>query len=204
MRVSLPHLSIYHYSCRHQFHGIDYLWEINSVVELIPGDVDYMCRNWRFQNCRRYMLCVGEGHPYYSISNPQTIWRLFAGSIPALKINNVWDMAYSVPHLVPQMLQEESMPPMDVSSSRRLNKNKVPTGSVLNIKYFFFSWGTNTQTVLKFFLISTKLYTYSFCNYISFPPKTKTACFLYWNKSITRLYINIELGMSLASVVHVK
>jgi hypothetical protein len=36
--------------------------------------------------------------------------RLFEGdekSIPALKINNVWDMAYSVPHLVPQMLQGE-------------------------------------------------------------------------------------------------
>ncbi len=56
------------------------------------------------------MLCVGGGHPYYSITNPQTIWRLFAGdekSIPALKINNVWDMAYSVPYLVPQMLQGE-------------------------------------------------------------------------------------------------
>ncbi len=51
---------------RHRFHVIHSLWEINLVVKLILGDIDSMWRNWRFQNCRRHMLCVGEGHYHWS------------------------------------------------------------------------------------------------------------------------------------------
>ncbi len=50
-------------------HGIDSLWEINSAVELILGDIDSMWRNWTFQNCHRHMLFVGgsrEGTPNWS------------------------------------------------------------------------------------------------------------------------------------------
>ncbi len=44
----------------HQFHRIDSLWEFNSVVELILGDIVPMWRNWRFQNCRHNILCLGK------------------------------------------------------------------------------------------------------------------------------------------------
>jgi hypothetical protein len=40
------------------------------------------------------------------ISNMQTIWQLDEKSIPALKINILWSMSDSIPHLVPTHFQE--------------------------------------------------------------------------------------------------
>ncbi len=48
---------------------------------------------------RIYILYIGQ-----DISNMQTKWQLSAGnekSIPALKINILWDMANSIPFLAP-------------------------------------------------------------------------------------------------------
>jgi hypothetical protein len=40
--------------------------ELNSVVKLILRDINSIWRNWRFQNGRLHMFCVGKGHPYWS------------------------------------------------------------------------------------------------------------------------------------------
>ncbi len=44
----------------------DSLWEINSAVELILGDIDSMWRSWRFQNVLVSSYVEGGGHPYLS------------------------------------------------------------------------------------------------------------------------------------------
>jgi hypothetical protein len=53
---------------------------------------------------------VGEGYPPVdkNISNTQTLWQLLEGdekSIPAIKIYILWDMADSIPYLVPSPTQ---------------------------------------------------------------------------------------------------
>ncbi len=90
---------------RHRFHEINFLWEGNSVVELIlealspcEGTEDFrtvivICYVWR------------KDTPIdQKISNTQTIWELLATwdekLIPVLKIYLLWDMADSIPYLV--------------------------------------------------------------------------------------------------------
>jgi hypothetical protein len=53
-----------------------------------------------------------EGHPFWS-THFQTIWQLSAAeekSISAFKINILWDMAASIPYLVPTQFQELIFP----------------------------------------------------------------------------------------------
>ncbi len=61
------------------------------------------------------MLLVGKDTTIGQyVSNMQTIWQFSAGderSIPALKINILWDMADSMPYLVPTRFQESIFPP---------------------------------------------------------------------------------------------
>jgi hypothetical protein len=62
----------------------------------------------------QYVACEGRT-PLLDKTFPimETIWQLSLGdemSIPALKINILWDMADSIPYLVPTQLQELILP----------------------------------------------------------------------------------------------
>jgi hypothetical protein len=55
------------------------------------------------------------------IFSTQTIWQLSAGdekSIPALKINILWDIADSIQHLVPTQFQESIFTPINRLKNR--------------------------------------------------------------------------------------
>jgi hypothetical protein len=93
----------------HRFYGIDPLWEIDAVVELILGDIDdSMWRNWKFQNYRHHICCVWAKDTSIG-QHTQTILQLSAGDeklIPALIMNILSDMAVSIPCLVLTQFQE--------------------------------------------------------------------------------------------------
>jgi hypothetical protein len=103
---------------RHRIHGIDSLWEINSVAELILGDMDSMWRKWRIKLVVVIWYCVQEKITSIRqhISNKKTIRQMSEvdeKSIPALKINIFWDMVKLISYLVPNQIQRNRFfPPL--------------------------------------------------------------------------------------------
>ena len=110
---------------RHRFHGIDFLWEINSNVELIFGNLRFYVKDLkRSENCHRHMLSVGEGfpgHPYWSKHSWQA-YNLAAVSrgrkVDSCFRNILWDIADSIPYLVHTQFQESISPPLPVQKYR--------------------------------------------------------------------------------------
>jgi hypothetical protein len=100
----------------YQFYGIDSMWGINSIVDSILEDI-VPCEEIEDFRIVVIISCVwGKDTPIdQHISNMQTIRQLLAGdekSIPALKINILWSMSDSIPHLVPTTFQESIFLPL--------------------------------------------------------------------------------------------
>jgi hypothetical protein len=95
-------------------------------------------------------VCGGKDNPFEKhISNTQTIWLLIAGdekSIPALKINILWDMSDFVSYFVPTQLQESILSPLHVQKYR-FGKPVLTTGRKLACKNLL------TLTLCKWFVV---------------------------------------------------
>jgi len=104
------------------------MWGINSIVDLILEDI-VPCEEIEDFRIVVIISCVwGKDTPIgQHISNMQTIWQLDEKSIPALKINILWSMSDSIPHLVPTHFQESIFLLITVQKYRfwlRLDSNK--------------------------------------------------------------------------------